>query len=198
MSQPADGLSCAVVVDLLEEWIDGELAGTDAAAIEAHLERCASCSEERTLAEQVREGLRSLPELDTPPRVLEAVRSAARPRSAERLRSLFEKLASRPVPALAAVAATVLLVLAVLPWRDRSAPQYTEDEIRRAAVETKIALAYVGEISHRAERKVRHVIDEKAVDAAARGISRSLEWTGGVRGGLPASVTPEKNGEGSS
>ena len=198
MSQPADGLSCAVVVGLLDEWIDGEVAGTDSVAIEAHLEQCASCAEERLLAERVRDGLRAFPELDAPPRVLDAVRSATHPRLTERLRLLSVRLTSRPVPAIAAAAATVLLVLAVQPWGDRSSPQYTDEEIRRAVAETKIALAYVGKISHRAGSKVRHVIDEKAVSTAVRGVSRSIQWTGGAVGGMPASPSPAENGEGSS
>jgi len=199
MSQHVDGLSCAVVVDLLEEWIDGDLVGPDAVAIEAHLQGCASCTEERVLAERVRDGLHSLPELDTPPRVLDAVRSATRPRAAERMRSLFKKMAVRPAPALAAVAAAVFLVLVIQPWGDRSAPQYTEDEVLRATAETKLALAYVGNITRRAEMQVRQVIDEKAVNAAVRGISRSLEWTGNAGGGeLPASASPSNKREGSS
>jgi hypothetical protein len=198
MSQRVDGLSCAVVVDLLEEWIDGDLVGPDAVAIEAHLEGCASCSEERLLAERVRDSLRSLPELDAPPRVLDAVRSATQPRAADGLRSLFEKMAARPAPALAAAAAAVFLVLVIQPWGDRSAPQFTEEEIRQATVDTKLALAYVGNITRRAERKVRHAIDEKAVTPTMQGIARSMEWTGNAGGGLPASTSPSNNREGSS
>lgn len=199
MSQHADGLSCGVVVDLLEEWIDGDLVGPDAVAIEAHLEGCASCNEERLLAERVRDSLRSLPELDAPPRVLDAVRSATQPRVAERMRALLEKVVTRPARPLAAVAAVVFLALMIQDWGDRSAPQYTDDEVFRAKVETKLALAYVGAVTRRAEQQVRHVIDEKAVNAAVRGVSRSLKWTGDASGGeLLDTASPSNKREGSS
>ena len=74
MSQRVDGLSCENVLVRLEPLIDGEFSVDEAAAISAHIEICANCSEELILAKRIRAELRGLPELDTPDRVLRAVR----------------------------------------------------------------------------------------------------------------------------
>jgi hypothetical protein len=72
--------------------------------------------------------------------------------------------------------------------------------VARAAEETKLALAYVSSITRRAEFQARRkVFEDGTVSATVRGISRSLDWTGGAAGAEPTTtVLPKRNNEGSS
>ena len=169
--------------------------------LEAHVERCPECEAERRLADEIRAGLRGLPEFDVPDRVIKAVRDQTTPTIGERARGLLDAVFARPVPAMAAVAAIVLFMLAVVPWRQsETPPRYTAEEVERAAEETKLALAYVSSITRRAELQVRRrVFEDGAVSATVRGISRSLDWTGTAAGAEPTTtVLPKQNHEGSS
>jgi anti-sigma factor RsiW len=52
-------LDCSDVERLLDPWLDGEMAGKDAAEAAAHVERCAPCRAEATRRRTVRDGIRS-------------------------------------------------------------------------------------------------------------------------------------------
>ncbi len=200
MSRCVESFSCTEVHDRLDAWIDGDLETAEADALETHVEHCAACDSERRLAEEIRAGLRGLPELDPPDRVMSVVRDVTAPTVGERARGLMDAVILRPAPAVAAVAVIVVLMLAVLPLRRSGTPQYTDQEVARAAEETKLALAYVSSITRRAESRVRRkVFEEGAVSATVRGISRSLEWTGTAAGSEPTTtVLPKEEHEGSS
>jgi len=201
MSRRVESMSCAEVRDRIEAWIDGDLEPAEAGVLEVHMEGCAACDEERRLADEIRAGLRGLPELDLPDRVIKAVRDETAPTIGERARGLLDAIVTRPVPAVAAVAAIVLFMLAVVPWRQsETPPRYSAEEVARAAEETKLALAYVSSITRRAEFQVRRrVFEDGAVSATVRGISRSLDWTGTAVGAEPTTtVLPKQNHEGSS
>ncbi len=200
MSKPVD-VTCADVLDRLEAWIDGDLESREASLLEAHVECCAVCEAERRLAEEIRAGLRGLPEFDLPDRVIKAVRDETAPTIGERARGLLDTVVSRPVPAMAAVAAIVLFMLALVPWRQsETPPRYSAEEVERAAEETKLALAYVGGIARYAQRQARHkVLSDDAVSGTLREISRSIEWTGAAVSSAPATTKlPKRNNEGSS
>jgi len=179
MSQHAESDRCAHVLDLLEAWIDGDLDDAEAAAVTAHVKQCESCQAERQLAEAVVAELRALPEFDVPERVLQAVRKKTRPTFAEKLGEFVEPFKPRPVPALAAVAAVVVMVLVLSPWRRTPEPQYTDQEVARAVAETKLALAYVGSVSQRAELRIKErVLKEGAAAQTVSGVRRSLRVIG--------------------
>ena len=201
MSRRVDGLSCENVLVRLEPLIDGELSVDEAAAISAHIEICSTCSEESILAKRIRAELRGLPELDTPDRVLRAVRweTGDRP-SLDRAGRISRLIPQLPIRTLAAVAAVLLIALIGHLRQDRAVPEISDKEVLRATIETKLALSYLGEVTRRAERQVRQqVFIEKVVSTAAHGISRSLEWTLDAGGReLPDPVSTPKNGEGSS
>ena len=200
MSRPVD-VTCADVLDRIEAWIDGDLEAGEAGVLEAHVERCAACNEERRLADEIHAGLRGLPEFDLPDRVIKAVRDETTPTIGERARGLLDAIVSRPVPAVAAVAAIVLFMLAVVPWRQsETPPRYSAEEVERAAEETKLALTYVGAIARYAERQARHkVLSDEAVSGTLRDISRSIEWTGAAVSSAPATTKlPTRIDEGSS
>lgn len=198
MSQRADSRSCSDVLERLDAWIDGDLDDAEAAAIKGHVDQCESCRAEQLLAETVVAELRALPRFDVPERVLQAVRRETRPSLVERIRAFLEEYGIRPVPAFAVVAAVVLMVLVISPWRRTTEPQYTEQEIARAAAETRLALAYVGKIAHRAELRVKErVLDEGAAAQTMRGVRRSLHVIGeaGVAAvAVPATPRPQVKG----
>jgi anti-sigma factor RsiW len=179
MSQRADFERCAEVLERLDAWIDGDLDKAESTAVEAHVDHCESCRAELRLAETVVAELRALPDFDIPEKVLKAVGKASRPTLAEKLRTFLENSILRPVPALAAVAAVVLMVLVLSPWRRPAEPQYTDQEVARAAAETRLALAYVGSIAQRAELRVKErVLDDGAAAQTVRGFQRSLQVIG--------------------
>jgi len=179
MSQHAESDRCVHVLDLLEAWIDGDLDDAEAAAIKAHVEQCETCKAEQKLAETVVAELRALPEFDVPEKVLQTVREKTRPTFAEKLGAFVEPFKSRPVPALATVAAVVVMVLVLSPWRQPPEPKYTDQEVARAVAETRLALAYVGSVAQRAELRVKEkVLKEGAAAQTVSGIRRSLRVIG--------------------
>lgn len=199
MSQRADRGRCAEILELLDAWIDGDLDEVEAAAVRAHVDECGSCHEELTLAEIVVAELGALPEFDVPEGVLQTVRGKTRPTPSKRVRAFIDDVVSRQVPALAAIAAVVLLVLLLSPWRRPAEPQYTDQEIAQATAETRLAFAYVGSIAQRAELRVKErVLDDGAAARTVRGVRRSLQLigeAGAAAADLPA--TPRSQVKGS-
>jgi len=189
---------CADVLERLDAWIDGDLDDAEAAAVKAHVDQCESCQAEQQLAETVAAELRALPEFDVPERVMQTVREKTLSTFAERLRAFFDDFVSRPVPALAAVAAVVLIFLVLSPWSRPTEPQYTDQEVARAAAETRLALAYVGSIAQRAELRVKErVLDQGAAAQTVRGVRRSLHVigeAGAATADLPATPRPQVKG----
>ena len=198
MSQQAESDRCAHVLDLLEAWIDGDLDDADAAAVRAHVEQCESCQTEQKLAETVVAELRALPEFDVPEKVLQTVRKRTRLTFAERLEIFVEPFKPRRVPALAAVAAVVVLVVVLSPWRRPPEVQYTDQEVARAVAETRVALACVANIAQRAELRVKEkVLKEGAAAQTVSGVRRSLRVigeAGAATADLPATPRTEMKG----
>ena len=179
MSQCADFECCADVLERLEEWIDGDLDGDEAAAVTVHIDHCKSCRTELKLAEVVVAELRSMPDFDIPERVMQRVRFKTRPTLLERFRVFLENFRIRPVPAFAAIAAVALMIFVVSPWPRPTEPQYTDQEVARAVAETRLALAYVGRVAQRAELRVKQrVLDEGVAAQTVRGVRHSLQVIG--------------------
>jgi len=198
MSRPADHESCARILERLDPWIDGDLADAEAAAVKAHVDQCESCRAEQKLAETVVAELRALPEFDVPERVVKKVRHKTRATLAEGLRGFFGDFVSRPLPALAAVAAVVMMVVVLSPSPRPTEPQYTDQEIARAVAETRLALAYVGSIAQRAEHRVKErVLKEGPAAQTVSGVRRSLRVIGEAGAAtvdLPATPGPQTKG----
>jgi anti-sigma factor (TIGR02949 family) len=190
---------CVDVLGRLEAWIDGELEASDAAGMKVHISGCSSCREEYQMAEAIRAELRGMPEIEPPQRVLSAVREKARPAAQEKPGGVLGRVTRRPVPAAIAIAAAAILLVVVVPRGDRSEAQYTDLEIRRAAAETRIALAYVGDAARRAEREVRKkVLENRDFPATVRGVSRTLSWAGETGAAQPeVSPSPTNTSKGS-
>jgi anti-sigma factor (TIGR02949 family) len=172
---------CEETLDLLEPYLDGDLPATEAARLRAHLERCGACAAELGLASRIQRELRSLPQLDCPPEVLERVHRTGRgevvpfasPRRATGLR-------------IAAAAAMLALAIgggALFLHFQQPAERPSPQEVARATREARLALAYVGKVTRRAGLDVRdEVLEKRLIEPAARNVSRSL-------GGIPDSVS---------
>lgn len=177
MPQSFEPLNCDQACDRLEAWIDGDLDPRAAEETRCHIEACPSCRTELDLAKEVRATLRSLPAFELPARVLHAVRSAAEGDSGPVAATRWW---TRPVAAVAAVAAAVLLALVVAPERQTPRPQADAAEVARVTAETRLALAYLGSAARRAEVRLKtRVVDDRAVVATLKGVSSSLRWTHG-------------------
>jgi hypothetical protein len=190
---------CADVLDRLDAWIDRDLDEAEAAMVEAHLAGCESCQAERRLAEEVVAELRAMPEFEVPARVLQTVRRKTRPGVWERLHSFFEGTIRQPLPTMAALAAVVLMVVVVSQWSGRQEPQYSDEEIRRATEETKLALAYVGILAQRAELRVKEeVFDRGPAARTVRRFGRTFQIIGEM-GAVAATppTTPQPTVKGS-
>jgi anti-sigma factor RsiW len=194
MSRPVDYLDCARVSELLESVVDGELEPNENDAVEAHLAGCASCAGELQLAREIHEQLSALPLLDPPERVLSTV---------DRLTKAEQEIGSpglariRPIgswPGIAAVAAVAVLMVVLFPWGRGSEEEVSRVEAENAAADARLALAYVADLTRRAERVARsRVVEDEAVARTLRGVSRSLKWTGEVRGAAPRPSKTPKN-----
>lgn len=175
--------ACDEVLDNLEAFLDGDLEAAEAARIRTHLEGCSSCAAELTLAERIQRELRSLPQLDCPPEVLERVQRAGgkvvpfvRPeRSGQPLRR--PSLPLRLVAAAALVALTLGGGLIFLRFQEQN-QQPSAAEIARAEREARFALAYFGKVSRRASLDLRdQVIEKRLLLPATRSVARSLSLT---------------------
>lgn len=176
MSQSAERKQCADVQDRLEALIDDELDAGLVASIEAHIETCEHCREERLQAEQVRAVLRALPSFEPPPRVAAVVVAAVADDAAFRRRRLI-RLPTRPMLTAATVAVLAALVLVVQPWRQPAPPEPTGIEARQAAAETRLAFAVVAGVTRRAEDRVRErMLEGGAVASTVRDLAQSLTW----------------------
>ena len=181
MSQRVDSDGCAEVLDRLDAWIDGDVDESEAVAMQAHVDDCEACQRERRLAEELVAELRAMPRFEVPERVLRAVDRQTRTGVAEKLHSFFEAIVRRPLPAMAAVAAVLVVAVVMTPWNRSSVPEYSEQEISRAADDLRLAFAYVGDVTRRAEVRVKdRVLDEGVAAQTLRSVRRSFRIIGEV------------------
>jgi anti-sigma factor RsiW len=170
--RPNDDLSCEAALDLLEPYLDGDLPPGEADRLRGHLGSCAACAAELTLAGRIQRELRSLPQPDCPPEVLERVVRAGRG-------EVVRFPAGRPLRLRIAAAAAVValavgggsLFVHLQRQRDRPSPE----EVAQATREARLALAYLGRATRKAGFDVRdEVLQKRLVIPAARSVSRSL------------------------
>jgi anti-sigma factor RsiW len=179
MPQRAEAQPCGWVLERLEAWIDGDLNETEHASVTAHIEGCESCQRERLLAEEVVAELHALPEFELPEAVIRAVDRRTRPGAVEVLLSYLDGVLRRPLPVMVALAAVAAMIVVVSPWRIVSGPEYSEQEIARATNELRMAFAYVGAITNRAELRVtERVLDQNVAAKTVRSVRKSLQLIG--------------------
>ncbi len=195
MSSTVEPMRCGTALDLIDPLLDDELDASVAEELQRHLEACPSCSDEAAAARRILKELRSLPELDPPPRVAEHVHrtierdpSGRHARSGRRFRLGW----------MAAAAALVLAVGSIGVVRNQAAS--ADAEARRAAAEVTTALACISKITQRANRAVQNeVIDHRVIPVAARGLGRPLQrLSNGISEGGSRVTSPEIRNEGNS
>jgi anti-sigma factor RsiW len=200
MPQRAEARPCEWVLERLEAWVDGDLNEAGHASVMTHVESCESCQRERFLAEEVAAELRALPEFELPDAVVRAVDRRTRPGVVESLFTSLNGVCRRPFPVMTALAAVVAMIVILSPWPNNSSgPEYSEQEITRAAHEVRLAFAYVGAITKRAEVRVtERVLDHDVAAKTVRGVRKSLQFIGEVGSGLPEPpATPQPTSKGS-
>ncbi|HEX9942979.1 MAG TPA: zf-HC2 domain-containing protein [Thermoanaerobaculia bacterium] len=185
-------LRCEEALEVLEPYLDGDLAPAEASRLRGHLERCPSCAAELDLAARIQSELRSLPQLDCPPEVLERVRQAGRgeivpfvPR--QRATGLLRLAAAAAILTLALGGGALFLHVQRQP--DRPSPE----EVAQATQEARFALAYIGKVTRRASLDLRdEVLEKRLIAPATRSVSRSL---GGIPDSAPEAAPAREAGK---
>ncbi len=183
-----DVFGCREVEDRLEAFVDGELDLDAAIAVEGHLAGCAACREQHQRAVAVRDGLRTMPELDTPEHVLAAVRNATAAESAQRPTS-SPKWAWRTA---AAAALVVAAASGVLWWHGAHRPQPAPSaQVAEATAEARLALGYLAGISRRAGiDATRAALVSNLLEPALRSVGRDTVSTASQPAAAPAAALP--------
>ena len=183
-----DVFGCREVEDRLEAFVDGELDLAAVSALEAHLAGCPDCREQQRLAVAVREGLRGLPELETPERVLAAVRRTA-------VADVARPVIVSPKWAWRTAAAAALVVAAasgVLWWHGAHRPQPSPPpQIAEATAQARLALGYLADISRRAGiEATRTALVSSFLEPALRSVGRGTSSTAQTPAASPAAALP--------
>jgi len=162
---------CSWIRDRIDLYIDAELEGADREVFERHVETCAACGEELSLAKAVVSELRALPAQNCPDRVIDEAEARAGavavPGIAERLWDWLGGRVSQGLkPAMAAmvivVAAATVFVLSQheqSPFNRNNGDQsvtedYSEKDMELAKLDAMLAFAYLGKYGRRTEEIV--------------------------------------------
>ena len=172
--RPNDEISCADASDFLEPYLDGDLPPREADRLREHLESCAACAAELALAGRIQSELRSLPQLDCPPEVIERV--------VRRGRGEVVPFPGRKEPLrwrIAAAAAVVALTLGggslFVHLQNQRLQHQRERQVAQATQEARFALAYLGRATRKVGLGVRdEVLQKRLVIPTTRSVSRSL------------------------
>jgi anti-sigma factor (TIGR02949 family) len=173
MKRADDTRACEEALDLLEPYLDGDLSPGETDRVRRHLEGCAACAAELRLAERIRRELRTLPQPDCPPAVIERVRAAGR--------GAVVPFPAKDRPLRRRIAAASLAAMLALTVGGGSLfvhlqhVQEQREQVARATREARLALAYFGKVTRRTGLDVRDdVLQKRLVAPVTRGVSRSL------------------------
>jgi anti-sigma factor RsiW len=183
------------VLDVLDEYLDGELVATEAARVRRHVEGeaaaggdegCALCRRELRRAELLRAALRALPEERCPDAVVERVRELALEESTGPSKVLPWRGSAAArwlrLGGLAAAAAALLW----LGVRSSGTPapravavqaqhEYSAEELARAEEELRLALGYVAAIGRRSGVALRdEVLVGEVLEPSADALERAF------------------------
>jgi len=171
---------CSWFQDRIDLYIDQELDRADNDAFERHVETCAACKEELSLAADVVSELRSLPTQRCPERVVdEAMQRASGETPQHPIRRVLGWLGGRPVltmrPAMAAMILVVLAASVFVLTRHEQSPfngnagqqsvaEHSDKELELAKLDAMLAFAYLGRYGRRTVEIVREdVITNRVV-----------------------------------
>jgi len=167
-------MSCDEARELLEPWLDGDLPAGQAARVRTHVDRCAGCAAELDLAALIQRELRSLPQHDCPPEILQRVLETGGGKVVpfEPRRRVRTGVAQgfRIAVAAALLAAIVGGLSFLIPERS-PASQPSPAEVAQATREARLALAYVGQVTRRAGLDLRDdVLRQRLIDPTTRSV----------------------------
>jgi len=154
--KPERILSCARALVLIEPYVDDDLSTARRHSLEQHLGACAACRDELADARSIRAELQALPRLACPDQVTDFVLgrvATSSPRGAwARLRAAVAQASAGPAwrPALAAAGVTVVALVITLLGQQPRQNGYTPQDLARAEVEARWALALVAQVTTRA------------------------------------------------
>ena len=193
--QPPENLMCGQVLELLEQYVDGELTEAVATGVTAHTEHCQRCASELDLAAEIRRELDRLPRFDAPIGVVAAARNAGpEAHGLSAFGPTGPRIYRRSFAALAAAAVVAIATSAVLLLPDPSPEQPPDDSasIDRTHTEARLAFALIADATRRAEDELMEgVLKERVLGTAVRGISRSFEFAN--RSGHEREASPIPN-----
>ncbi len=171
-------LHCEEALDWIEPYLDGDLPEDEAGRLRGHFDRCPACAAELALATRIQSELRSLPQLDCPPEVLERVRQEGRKDRARVVPFKPRHIIHTIGPRLAAAAAVLALAVgggALFLQVQKPSDQPSQEEIAQATADAKLALAYLGKATRRASTDLQEeILAKRLVVPATRGVSRSF------------------------
>ena len=171
---------CSWFQDRIDLYIDQELDRADNDAFERHVETCAACKEELSLAADVVNELRSLPTQRCPERIVdEAMQRASGETPQHPIRRVLGWLGGRSVltmrPAMAAMILVVLAASVFVLTRHEQSPfngnagqqsvaEHSDKELELAKLDAMLAFAYLGRYGRRTVEIVREdVITNRVV-----------------------------------
>ncbi len=178
---------CSWFQERIDLYIDRELDRADNDAFERHVEACAACKEELSLAADVVNELRSLPTQRCPERVVdEAMQRASGGTPQHPIRRVLGWRGGRSVLTMRpAMAAMILVVLAasvfVLMLHEQSpfngnagqqsVAEHSDKELELAKLDAMLAFAYLGKYGRRTVEIVREdVITNRVVRPLGKAI----------------------------
>ncbi len=149
MTQMTDTKACAVFLDKLDAWLDGD---SDDAQMWAHHDSCAACRQETRLAREISAITTALPELVCPDFRLPRVQQAPQSLVARLFGTWRQPLVF--VPAFALVFALVVMIQLRTPDTAIDpdvviidGQEFTREQIQKAASDLELALRYIDEYS---------------------------------------------------
>jgi anti-sigma factor RsiW len=171
---------CSWFQDRIDLYIDQVLDRTDNDAFERHVETCAACKEELSLAADVVNELRSLPTQKCPERVVdEAMQRAGADTPQHAIRRVLGWLGGRAVLTMRpAMAAMILVVLAASifvltrheqsPFNGKAGQQsaavHSDKELELAKLDAMLAFAYLGKYNRLTGKIIKeNVITDRVV-----------------------------------
>jgi anti-sigma factor (TIGR02949 family) len=183
---PDDPVTCDHVLPLLEELLDRELTSEMSRAVEVHLAHCPNCTAELSLAQEVRQQLRNLPELDAPERVLSSVLEQTRKAPLKaRWRQTLANLVMQPARLGAALAVALLLIssgLTLTLLRSGAPADHDPARVAKASDEARYALSLLADASRRAGVNLhQEVLTDRLAAPLLSGLQKTLDNKLGLR-----------------
>jgi anti-sigma factor RsiW len=182
---------CLWTLDRIDPYLDGDLAGEEAAIFERHVADCADCREELVFARAVVRELRTLPSVECPPQVernaaaeYEAAAAGSDRRSP--LQSLLDWLRGHGVftlrPAMAVMVVVIAAVSVFVLTHHRQSPlnrnggqEITQEQVEQATLDAMLAFAYLGKYSRRTGEILRdEVITQRVIRPLGKTIAQPI------------------------